>query len=181
MLDLVGDGWWAAELDAEIAAAGWPTHVVRHGRVDEQTKADLLGQAWLMVLPSVKEGWGIAVMEAAARGTPTVAYAERGRYGRVGGRRRDRGAGRRRGRAAGRGGRAAAATRNGCARSATAARERAATFTWDEAAAGFERVLPSGELLAVDEGRLLGGVLVGAGGLRLHEAEHRQERQKPRR
>jgi len=31
-----------------------------------------------MALPSLKEGWGIVVMEAAARGVPTVAYAEAG-------------------------------------------------------------------------------------------------------
>ena len=31
-----------------------------------------------MVLPSVKEGWGIAVIEAAAVGTPTVAYRSAG-------------------------------------------------------------------------------------------------------
>jgi glycosyltransferase involved in cell wall biosynthesis len=78
VLDLIGDGWWAAELDAEIARRGLGDAVVRHGRVDEQAKADLLGQAWLMVLPSVREGWGIAVMEAAAAGTPTVAYASAG-------------------------------------------------------------------------------------------------------
>ena len=31
-----------------------------------------------MVLPSVREGWGIAVLEAAALGTPTVAYRDAG-------------------------------------------------------------------------------------------------------
>jgi glycosyltransferase involved in cell wall biosynthesis len=78
VLDLIGDGWWADRLDAEIDRLGLGDAVVRHGRVDEQTKADLLGQAWLMVLPSVREGWGISVMEAAAVGTPTVAYADAG-------------------------------------------------------------------------------------------------------
>ncbi len=54
VLDVIGDGWWAGELDAEIARRGLTDAVVRHGRVDEQTKADLLGRAWLMVLPSVQ-------------------------------------------------------------------------------------------------------------------------------
>ena len=31
-----------------------------------------------MLLPSVKEGWGLAVMEAAAQGTPTIAYRSAG-------------------------------------------------------------------------------------------------------
>ena len=39
---------------------------------------ELLARAWLMVLPSVREGWGIAVLEAAAQGTPTVAYRAAG-------------------------------------------------------------------------------------------------------
>jgi glycosyltransferase involved in cell wall biosynthesis len=143
VLDLVGDGWWADQLDAEIARRGLGEVVLRHGRVDEQTKADLLGQAWLMVLPSVREGWGIAVLEAAAAGTPTVAYAGAGGTaeaivdgstgvlvhdetslvravdGLLGDRRR-------------------------LAAMGAAARERAATFTWDEATDGLEKVLGAG-------------------------------------
>ena len=75
-------------------------------------------------------------------------YADRGlrrrrRYGRVGGRRPDRRAGRRRGVAAARGRRAARRPRRGWPRWAQAARERAATFTWEEASAGLEKVLGS--------------------------------------
>jgi glycosyltransferase involved in cell wall biosynthesis len=73
-LDLIGDGWWAAEIDRYVAERGLGDHVVRHGRVSEQVKSDLLARAWVMVLPSIKEGWGIAVLEAASVGTPTVAY-----------------------------------------------------------------------------------------------------------
>jgi glycosyltransferase involved in cell wall biosynthesis len=140
VLDLVGDGWWAGELDAEISRRGLQGVVVRHGRVDEQTKADLLGQAWLMVLPSVREGWGIAVLEAAAVGTPTVAYRNAGGTaesvvdGSTGALVADEASLRqitdellddpRRLDALGR-----------------AARERAATFTWDEATTGLEKVL----------------------------------------
>jgi glycosyltransferase involved in cell wall biosynthesis len=140
VLDLVGAGWWAGELDAEIARRGLQDVVVRHGRVDEQTKADVLGRAWLMVLPSVREGWGIAVMEAAAAGIPTVAYAgaggtgesvvdgvtgvlvedEAGLLAAVGDLLSDQS---RRERLGG------------------AARARAARFGWEEAAAGVERVL----------------------------------------
>ncbi|MCX7881903.1 MAG: glycosyltransferase family 4 protein [Brevinematales bacterium] len=44
------------------------------GFVDEKLKEDILVRAWLMVLPSEKEGWGIVVIEANALGTPVVAY-----------------------------------------------------------------------------------------------------------
>jgi glycosyltransferase involved in cell wall biosynthesis len=37
-------------------------------------KRDFLRSAWIHVLPSTKEGWGISVLEAAACGTPTVGY-----------------------------------------------------------------------------------------------------------
>jgi glycosyltransferase involved in cell wall biosynthesis len=43
------------------------------GFVDEQEKRHLLRRAWSLVFPSVKEGWGISNVEAAACGTPAVA------------------------------------------------------------------------------------------------------------
>ncbi|MEM3907266.1 MAG: glycosyltransferase family 4 protein, partial [Nitrososphaerota archaeon] len=39
-----------------------------------EEKRIFLQKAWVHVLPSTKEGWGISVTEAAACGTPTVAY-----------------------------------------------------------------------------------------------------------
>lgn len=44
------------------------------GYVSEAEKRKLLSQAWLLVSSSLKEGWGLTVIEAAACGTPTVAY-----------------------------------------------------------------------------------------------------------
>ena len=44
------------------------------GRVDEATKYELLARAHLLVMTSVREGWGLTVTEAASVGTPTVAY-----------------------------------------------------------------------------------------------------------
>jgi glycosyltransferase involved in cell wall biosynthesis len=43
------------------------------GFVDEGRKIELFRRAWLHLLTSPKEGWGITVLEAAACGTPTVA------------------------------------------------------------------------------------------------------------
>jgi glycosyltransferase involved in cell wall biosynthesis len=77
-LDVVGDGEWRAELEAYAAAQGVADAVTFHGHVGEDEKVRLLHRAWLMVLPSVKEGWGLAVMEAASLGVPTVAFRSAG-------------------------------------------------------------------------------------------------------
>jgi glycosyltransferase involved in cell wall biosynthesis len=47
--------------------------VVFLGFVDDARKLDLFRRSWVHVLTSPKEGWGIANLEAAACGTPTVA------------------------------------------------------------------------------------------------------------
>lgn len=44
------------------------------GRVDEAMKWGLLSRARLLLVPSVREGWGIVVMEAASVGTPAIGY-----------------------------------------------------------------------------------------------------------
>lgn len=77
-LDVIGDGWWASHVREHVARRGVEGAVTLHGHVDEATKAELLEKAWLMLLPSVKEGWGISVLEAASHGTPTLAYRRAG-------------------------------------------------------------------------------------------------------
>lgn len=44
------------------------------GYVSEDKKFELLAQAHLLINPSIREGWGLVVIEAAAVGTPTVGY-----------------------------------------------------------------------------------------------------------
>jgi glycosyltransferase involved in cell wall biosynthesis len=73
-LDVIGEGWWHDELVADMRRRRLEDAVTFHGRVPEVTRDELLGAAWVMLLPSVKEGWGLAVLEAAMQGTPTVAY-----------------------------------------------------------------------------------------------------------
>ncbi|MFE0189562.1 glycosyltransferase family 4 protein [Streptomyces sp. NPDC058989] len=68
-LVIVGDGPERARL---TAAAG--PGVTFTGRVSERRKHELLCSAWLLLHPSLVEGWGLVVMEAAARRTPTVGF-----------------------------------------------------------------------------------------------------------
>jgi glycosyltransferase involved in cell wall biosynthesis len=48
------------------------------GFVDEETKHAELASAWIALAPSVKEGWGLCVVEAATHGVPTIAYTGAG-------------------------------------------------------------------------------------------------------
>jgi glycosyltransferase involved in cell wall biosynthesis len=68
-LVIVGDGPERARLEA-MAGPG----VTFAGFVDEAEKQRLLAAAWLLVHPSMLEGWGLVVTEAAAAGTPTLAF-----------------------------------------------------------------------------------------------------------
>jgi glycosyltransferase involved in cell wall biosynthesis len=52
--------------------------VVWHGHVPDEERDRILAAAWLALLPSTKEGWGLSVVEAAAKGTPTIGYREAG-------------------------------------------------------------------------------------------------------
>ncbi len=47
--------------------------VIFTGRVSEEAKYKLLSESWVMLQPSMIEGWGITVIEANASGTPVVA------------------------------------------------------------------------------------------------------------
>jgi glycosyltransferase involved in cell wall biosynthesis len=51
-----------------------PTGVEVLGRVDEQEKLERMARAHVHVATSSREGWGLVVSEAAALGTPTIAY-----------------------------------------------------------------------------------------------------------
>nr|WP_257573250.1 glycosyltransferase family 4 protein [Streptomyces sp. JJ66] len=68
-LVIVGDGPERARLEA-MAGPG----VTFAGHVPEAEKHRLLCSAWLLLHPSLMEGWGLVVMEAAARGTPAVGF-----------------------------------------------------------------------------------------------------------
>src|SRR6476659_998612 len=77
-LRVVGSGWWDAELRRYVDERDAGDVVVFEGHVSEVRKQEIYEESWLMALPSVKEGWGLVVGEAAAHGTPTVAYSAAG-------------------------------------------------------------------------------------------------------
>lgn len=58
--------------DKLLAAAGAGVEIP--GRISEAEKDDLLSSAWLMVHPASHEGWGLVITEAAAHGTPSLAF-----------------------------------------------------------------------------------------------------------
>ncbi len=73
-LDIIGGGWWEENLRERVEQLGIASAVTFHGHVDEARKHQLLGRSWVHVMPSRKEGWGLAVVEAAQHGVPTVGY-----------------------------------------------------------------------------------------------------------
>ncbi|MFI5957092.1 glycosyltransferase family 4 protein [Cryptosporangium sp. NPDC051539] len=77
-LVVAGQGWWLEPLREEAARLGITDRVRFAGFVDEDEKRRLLAQSWAMLVPSLKEGWGLSVIEAAAHGTPAVAFRNAG-------------------------------------------------------------------------------------------------------
>ena len=77
-LTVLGQGWWSERVRAEVERCGVSDRVDLVGHVDEGRKHELLSRAWVMATPSVMEGWGLCVVEAASHGTPSVAYRSAG-------------------------------------------------------------------------------------------------------
>jgi glycosyltransferase involved in cell wall biosynthesis len=77
-LHVVGGGWWEARLHEYAAQRGAGDSVIFEGHVDEARKHEVYERAWLLALPSLKEGWGLVVGEAGMHSTPTVAYRDAG-------------------------------------------------------------------------------------------------------
>lgn len=73
-LDVVGtgDSDYVADLKALAAKLGIADRVRWHGYLADQAKADIMGVATALVLPSLSENFGIAVAEALAAGLPCI-------------------------------------------------------------------------------------------------------------
>jgi glycosyltransferase involved in cell wall biosynthesis len=73
-LAVVGEGWWEEQLRAQAERLGVADRVEFAGFLDERAKHEQLAAAWVHLCPSVKEGWGMVVIEAGGHGVPTVGY-----------------------------------------------------------------------------------------------------------
>lgn len=142
VLDVVGSGWWEEKLRDYAHRLGVEDRVIFYGQVTEDYKHALLARAAVHLMPSRKEGWGLAVTEAAQHGVPTIGY-------RYAGGLRDSIVDGRTGLLVDSPGELADATRRLLAdadarrRLGAAAREHATGFSWADTGARFERVLTS--------------------------------------
>ena len=66
---VIGEGYMLNEL-RQLASRD----IKFFGHVENELKYDLLSRAHLVLIPSIREGWGLIVTESNAMGTPVVAY-----------------------------------------------------------------------------------------------------------
>ncbi len=73
---IVGDGEkkYSNSLKKMAKKFGIEKNVIFHGFVSTKRKLELLKKAHLLLHASVKEGWGLVVLEAASQATPAVVY-----------------------------------------------------------------------------------------------------------
>ncbi len=67
-----GDESYVAALKMKASTLQLP--VIFFGRVSEEEKYNLLSRAWMLSSTSLKEGFGLVILEAATMGTPSVVY-----------------------------------------------------------------------------------------------------------
>ncbi|RAK43493.1 glycosyltransferase involved in cell wall biosynthesis [Actinoplanes lutulentus] len=72
-LTVAGQGWWEDELREYAVKHGIADRVRFAGFVSDEEKRVLMSEAWLALTPSLKEGWGLTIVEAGAVGTPNIA------------------------------------------------------------------------------------------------------------
>jgi glycosyltransferase involved in cell wall biosynthesis len=77
-VEVVGEGWWHQTLVEHVHRLDLADAVTFHGHVAVAERDAILDRSWVLLAPSVKEGWGIAIMEAAAHGVPAIGYRSAG-------------------------------------------------------------------------------------------------------
>lgn len=69
-----GDKGFKKELNDLIGNLRIQNNVKFWNYVSEEKKEELLTKAHILLMPSAKEGWGLTIHEAGARGTPAIVY-----------------------------------------------------------------------------------------------------------
>lgn len=69
---IVGSGGDEKRLRAIVDKLGVADRVTFHGYMSLAAKIDIVRQSWVVVCPSIKEGWGLTNIEANACGTPVI-------------------------------------------------------------------------------------------------------------
>lgn len=73
-LVVAGRGWWEDELRREVDERGLAGAVELRGFVSDEERHRLYASSWVSLVPSLKEGWGLVVVEAGLHETPSVAF-----------------------------------------------------------------------------------------------------------
>lgn len=71
--EIVGDGPERGALEQLATRLGLADRVIFHGQLPHEAALEITGRATLAVMPSVDEAYGVAYVEAMARGVPTIA------------------------------------------------------------------------------------------------------------
>ena len=69
-----GDPKYVLKLNQLVKEKNMTRQVIFLGKVSEQKKLQLMRKAHILLHASVKEGWGLVVIEAASQATPAVVY-----------------------------------------------------------------------------------------------------------
>jgi glycosyltransferase involved in cell wall biosynthesis len=77
-LVVAGRGWWEGHIRAEVQRLGLTDCVELRGYVTDEERHRLYASSWVSLVPSIKEGWGLVVVEAGMHATPTVAFSGTG-------------------------------------------------------------------------------------------------------
>ena len=72
-VDLIGEGPLRESLENQVRRLGLTDHFCFHGRLSQSSAADLVREADVFVLPSMRECGGAVVLEAMASGVPVIA------------------------------------------------------------------------------------------------------------
>ena len=72
--NVAGEGELLGDLRELTYRLGLQSRISFLGRVSDEQKVELLSSSVCVVLPSLAEGWGTVLTEAAAVGTPSIAY-----------------------------------------------------------------------------------------------------------